>query len=378
MPGLVAYSDLHPLLVHFPVALFPTALLFAIVALRDAWPLGRMVRPLLFVGTLSTIPAMLAGFAAQDRIAHGPGSLVAVHRTWMLWTTGLAFLISAATLALDRWRVRRGRKERRDTRGSRLALVGGLLIVNCVLGLGADRGALVAIRLHQGGDLHPLSSASSEPMRIDGDGADPERGGALYQRLECGTCHGPQREEEVAGVPPNLDFAGSKLQTKWVRDYLLGPHRIRWRDDGVRPVLRMPDYELSTLEATDLASFLATRTDSIRFSERVLRDSPMNAEDASTGRSLARDYTCRGCHVLGGDGNRAGPTLDGVGERLQPAYIYAFLSDPQAIVPGTAMKDFDLWDEEARALTAYLTLGNSESLQSDASGGDDQDEKGSR
>jgi cytochrome c2 len=140
----------------------------------------------------------------------------------------------------------------------------------------------------------------------------------------------------------------------------------------------MPDYELSTLEATDLAAFLATRTDTVRFSERVLRDSPMTAKDASTGRSLARDYTCRGCHVLGGDGNRVGPTLDGVGARLQPAYIYAFLKDPQAIVPGTAMKDFDLWDEEARALTAYFTLGNSESMQSDASGGDDQGEKGSR
>lgn len=66
-------------------------------------------------------------------------------------------------------------------------------------------------------------------------------------------------------------------------------------------------------------------------------------------------YACNGCHSIAGSGGRVGPALDKVGARLRPAYLYAFLKDPKGIIPGTPMKDFDLWDEEARSLTAYLS-----------------------
>lgn len=32
----------------------------------------------------------------------------------------------------------------------------------------------------------------------------------------------------------------------------------------------------------------------------------------------------------------------------------ALLKKPNAVIPGTAMKDFDLWPEEIRALTSFL------------------------
>lgn len=53
-----------------------------------------------------------------------------------------------------------------------------------------------------------------------------------------------------------------------------------------------------------------------------------------------------------------GPSLDGVGSRRRPEYVMALLLDPKRVIPGTAMKDNQLWEEEARALTAFLMSRN--------------------
>jgi mono/diheme cytochrome c family protein len=116
----------------------------------------------------------------------------------------------------------------------------------------------------------------------------------------------------------------------------------------------MPDYRLSAVEAADLAAFLATRTDTAMFPVPPITSPPLTSEEAARGRELVAEYACLGCHEISGAGSRLGPSLDGTGDRLQPAYVHALLMDPQAVVPGTPMKNFRLWDEETRALTAYL------------------------
>jgi cytochrome c2 len=58
--------------------------------------------------------------------------------------------------------------------------------------------------------------------------------------------------------------------------------------------------------------------------------------------------------VIEGSGDAFGPDLDTAGDRLRPGYVYAFLMDPKGIIPHTPMRDFGLWQEEARNLTAYL------------------------
>lgn len=53
---------------------------------------------------------------------------------------------------------------------------------------------------------------------------------------------------------------------------------------------------------------------------------------------LLRDrLPCLGCHALGGDGGRVGPDLSTVRQRRSPEYIAAMVTDPQRVVPGTAM-----------------------------------------
>lgn len=140
-----------------------------------------------------------------------------------------------------------------------------------------------------------------------------------------------------------------------MRSYLLDPHPRRWADEDRRPTVRMPDYRLLAAEAADLAAYLSTLTDSASFPTAAVTDPPLTERDALRGGELLVMYACLGCHELGGAGTRLGPALDGAGDRLQPAYVFALLADPQAVVPGTAMKDFDLWESDTRELTAFIT-----------------------
>ena len=138
-----------------------------------------------------------------------------------------------------------------------------------------------------------------------------------------------------------------------MRDYLLEPHPIRYRADGVRPLVRMPDFRLSKDEARALAAYLSTRTDAARFAP-VVAERESTPEQITEGRRLFANYQCLGCHVLESDGNRIGPDLTRVGARLKAAYLDVFLQEPEAVIPGTSMKNFELWDEERAALVAFL------------------------
>lgn len=60
------------------------------------------------------------------------------------------------------------------------------------------------------------------------------------------------------------------------------------------------------------------------------------------GRLLLNELQCTACHqasgeVLAGVAPRQAPLLDGVGSRVKPEWLRAFLSDPQQVKPGTTM-----------------------------------------
>jgi mono/diheme cytochrome c family protein len=69
---------------------------------------------------------------------------------------------------------------------------------------------------------------------------------------------------------------------------------------------------------------------------------------------LAERVACLGCHRLGGEGGRIGPPLDGLAERLEPAYVRAIIDDPARAAPGGAMPDQPLSDEHVELLSRYL------------------------
>jgi cytochrome c1 len=77
-------------------------------------------------------------------------------------------------------------------------------------------------------------------------------------------------------------------------------------------------------------------------------------------------YACQSCHIVDTkvDKGYIGPTLTPVGSRLNAAWIYHWLKDPQAMRPGATEPNRNMNDEDARALTAYLmTLKGSGKLE---------------
>jgi cytochrome c len=87
--------------------------------------------------------------------------------------------------------------------------------------------------------------------------------------------------------------------------------------------------------------------------------------DPDLGRVLIAEYGCTACHVIPGAPGftgTVGPTLDGFGRRAyvagrlpnRPMLLTAWLRDPPAIDPATAMPSVGLDEPEARAMAAYL------------------------
>lgn len=177
------------------------------------------------------------------------------------------------------------------------------------------------------------------------------QGAQLYADLQCAACHGTDRKTSAPGLPPDLSAAGSRLRQAWTASYLLQPTPIRWQRQDQRPVIRMPDYALSEEEAAALAAHLATRQGHMT---PEVDDDLLVAATATEGRLLFEQYACSGCHVIEGRGQRVGPDLSRVGDRLQREYVFAFLQNPGEFIPGTPMEQVDLWPEEAAALAAFL------------------------
>lgn len=87
--------------------------------------------------------------------------------------------------------------------------------------------------------------------------------------------------------------------------------------------------------------------------------------NAESGRRLIEFYDCGSCHVIpgvdGADGV-VGPPLDFWSKRTliagslenNPENLVAWLSEPHAIEPGTAMPDVGATPAEARDIAAYL------------------------
>jgi cytochrome c2 len=87
--------------------------------------------------------------------------------------------------------------------------------------------------------------------------------------------------------------------------------------------------------------------------------------NAERGALYIEQIGCGSCHVIPGiDGARGlvGPPLDYMGKRVfiagllrnTPANMMTWLRDPQEVVPGNAMPDMGLSEEQARDITAYL------------------------
>jgi uncharacterized membrane protein len=171
MPGIASMENIHPLLVHFPIALLSVFFvldLLGTLTKKQHW--RGIASSFLYLGTLAAAFTVMAGFLAADTVAHG-GNVHAI----MEKHEDLGMAILSLATALSAWRL----KHKGLFQGYINAVFLALSALLCVLiVLGADLGGLMVYRYgvavkavpvingahdHHGDD-HQVMESIVEPM----------------------------------------------------------------------------------------------------------------------------------------------------------------------------------------------------------------------
>ncbi|MBC7854059.1 MAG: hypothetical protein IAF94_11535, partial [Pirellulaceae bacterium] len=166
--------------------------------------------------------------------------------------------------------------------------------------------------------------------------------------------------EAFGWVPPPLVGEGTKVQPGWLHDFLLDPYPIR-----PAVFLRMPKFNMTSREATDLVNYFAahdnaqypyeltpTRQDSeLSRKEQEYRVLNPPTDPEAAGRSVRFDSAmrvvtnnnfCVKCHQVAdfvpqGSPRALAPNLADVYRRLRPEYTREWIANPKMILPYTSM-----------------------------------------
>lgn len=176
LPGVQAMANLHPLVVHFPIALLVSFWLTAALALLfRSQSLHQAASWMLYFGTTAAAVAVAAGFQAAETVEHSEEvhAILERHETLGVSVLGLSVLLSAVRWINGRWKLRGV---------SVLELVAGLVLVGA-LSAGADLGGLMVYG-HAVGvrttcpESEAAPAALQEPQSPTGDDAATARGGS--------------------------------------------------------------------------------------------------------------------------------------------------------------------------------------------------------
>jgi mono/diheme cytochrome c family protein len=170
----------------------------------------------------------------------------------------------------------------------------------------------------------------------------------VYERYKCSECH---QFNGVGGtLAPDLSYEGSRAQRQWLISFLKNPQTLR-----PTLVLRMPQFNMTDQEAAILADYVGIVLQSPLVDPSKIDPKSFSPEKVALGRQLYEvKYQCQSCHTIGSNGGYVGPNLSNAGNWLTPAWIAAWLRNPQALVPGTIEPRRSLTEDEIQALTAYL------------------------
>ena len=178
------------------------------------------------------------------------------------------------------------------------------------------------------------------------------KAGKLMDEFACLSCH--RINGRGGDMAPDLSWEGSSVQRAWLDDFLKNPNTLR-------PALirRMPKFNFSDKDRAELTDYILTVYQTASIDRDAIPSSGYPADLVERGKQIFYSkYSCQACHILvsGQDKGYIGPTLTGVGARLNAAWIYQWLKNPQSLRPGTMEPNWDMSDEDAHALTAFLMM----------------------
>lgn len=210
-------------------------------------------------------------------------------------------------------------------------------------------------------------------------GPDSANAGDSARVLEdsgCASCHRlePPEPAEVTVEAlsqrrgPDLFYAGVKYRPEWLRRWLVEPTQLRpagmfpaantkpggESDDIVDGSKLTPHVPVAAEELEAIVSALG----GLRWgTERVAQPPPdLPAVPPVLAKlNFEKFKGCGSCHRVAPDaGGVSGPELYSSFDRLQPAFLWSYLEDPQAWDAVAPMPDYGLQEGEVGKLIAYL------------------------
>ncbi len=228
-----------------------------------------------------------------------------------------------------------------------------------------DRGAIVAY-------LMSLKRTEPLPRKADSGKFDAAEGKELIKQYECFGCHAIDGFQDVRPAVPDLgefarrpvaelDFGTVKdlPRTKWdwMRRKIREPRAYEWGQIK----LRMPVFPMVEDEGDSLISYSMAMPAPALPASYLVKASAAGSAARTVSWMIGR-LNCNGCHRIDGKDayiatyferkSRVGPTLDGVGGRLQGQYLYSFLMEPKPVRPWLTLRmpNFGFTQDQARSL----------------------------
>ena len=220
---------------------------------------------------------------------------------------------------------------------------------------------------------------NGELRRQLSDPANAEPGFLLVSRYGCYGCHEIKGFEQASKLSVELtaigkkdlielDFGDTKVPrtwADWIRGKLKDP-RIYLTE---KTSSKMPNFRLKDEEVEALVVYLKGLRKAEVPAKYLMSEVRPHQKEIEKGRRLVERLHCKGCHVVEGEGRlienfladpaRVPPILDGMGARVRPEWMFAFLRDPSRtpVRPwiDVRMPTFGFSDGQANTVIRYLS-----------------------
>ena len=203
-------------------------------------------------------------------------------------------------------------------------------------------------------------------------GAGPQAWAGEVQQAEmmvkniCATCHKFQGEPESRFnlKAPDLMWAGSKYQHKWLVGFLSGKEQMlyaksyRW-DQGWEPDVHI---KLPEDQAEAIAVYLEKHYVDPRVTVGAFDLTKVMKKDVQDGAFIYKEHACIGCHTIEENGQLVGgpqsADLSESGKRYNQDWLFRFGINPQDFTPHSGEFLADATEPQLRSVIGYLmTLG---------------------
>lgn len=181
------------------------------------------------------------------------------------------------------------------------------------------------------------------------------RGKELWESNNCMGCH--TILGEGAYYAPELTKVVERRGAAWIKIFIKDPQAMF---PGERQMVK---YNFTDAEIDDVIAFLSWvgNIDTNGFPAKPDMAPPASAATTTPAATAALaaapaiyGQVCQACHAVAGTGGVVGPALDGIKNRYDREKLDAWLKDPQAVKPGTAMPNLGLSDAVRGELVTWL------------------------